>query len=95
MLVLWTLARPQDTSLWIFLPCCHRRHDPSSPFTIVDARGGGTETAVGQGALALRILAPDKRREGGAMRMMMTMGAFEKSPVNRGGSHVARRAGRS
>jgi hypothetical protein len=50
-------------------PC----HGLSSLFAIVDARTGGA-----QGALALRILAHEKRGEGRAMTMMMT--AFEKSP---------------
>jgi hypothetical protein len=54
------------------------RHGPSSPFAIVNARTGGTETAAAQGGLALRILAHDKHGEGTAMTMMMT--EFEKSP---------------
>ena len=60
------------------LPPPTPRHGPSSPFAIVDARTGGTETAAAQGGLALRILAHDKHGEGTAMTMMMT--EFEKSP---------------
>jgi hypothetical protein len=58
------------------------RHGPSSPFAFVDARVGGKETAAAREALALRILAHDKRGEGRTVMMMMTVGAFEKSPVN-------------
>jgi hypothetical protein len=60
------------------LPPSTPQHGPSSPFAIVDARTGGTETAVAQGTLALRILSHDKRGEGRAMTMMKL--EFEKSP---------------
>ena len=63
-------------------PRRNTRHSPSSPFAIVDARVGGKETAAARGALALRILAHDICGEGRTMMMMMTVGAFEKSPVN-------------
>ena len=52
------------------LPPPTPRHGPSSPFAIVNARTGGTETAAAQGGLALRILAQDKRGEGRAMTMI-------------------------
>ena len=89
-------CNPNERS--IPLPPPMLRHGQSSPFAIVDARTGGTETAAAQGALALRILAHDKRGEGRAMTMMMT--AFEKSPDDNqpraeggGGSRVAGQGG--
>ncbi len=43
---------------------------------------GGKETAAARGALSLRILAHDKRGKGRTVMMMMTVGAFENSPLN-------------